>query len=128
MVKISRPMSKDAYLRHRLFEQMDQIRHSPVIWVSALAGSGKTTLVSSYIGDRNTPCLWYQLDKGDADAGTFFYYMREAVKKASPRKRLSLPLLTPEYFQGIPTFALRYFEQIYDRFKAPFLYRFRQLS
>jgi LuxR family maltose regulon positive regulatory protein len=121
MVKISRPKPKDAYLRHRLFKQLDHMRRFPVIWVSAPAGSGKTTLVSSYIGDRNIPCLWYQFDMGDADVATFFYYMGEAAKKVAPRKRISLPLLTPEYLQGVPTFALRYFEQMYDRLTSPFL-------
>jgi DNA-binding SARP family transcriptional activator len=119
MVKISRPTPKDAFLRHRLFDHLDQMRRFPVIWISAPAGSGKTTLVSSYIENRNIPCLWYQVDKGDTDVATFFYYMREAAKNASPRKRISLPLLTPEYLQGFSTFALRYFEHLYNRLKTP---------
>jgi LuxR family maltose regulon positive regulatory protein len=121
MIKIIRPTPKDVYLRHRLFDRLDHMRRFPVIWISAPAGSGKTTLVSSYIGDRNIPCLWYQLDRGDADLATFFYFMREASKKATPRKRLSLPLFTPEYHKGLFTFALRYFERLYDRLKPPFI-------
>jgi LuxR family maltose regulon positive regulatory protein len=121
MVKISRPKPKDAYLRHRLFKQLDHMRRSPVIWVSAPPGSGKTTLISSYIADGNIPCLWYQIDKGDADVATFFYYVSEAAKRAVPRKRIDLPLLTPEYLLGIPTFTLRYFEQLFSRFKPPFM-------
>ena len=61
------------------------------------------------------PCLWYQIDEGDADPATFFYYMGQAAKRASPRKRKPLPLLTPEYLQDIPTFTYRYFENLYDR-------------
>jgi len=121
MIKIIRPTPRDVFLRHRLFDRLDHLRRFPVIWISAPAGSGKTTLVSSYIEYRNIPCLWYQLDKGDADLATFFYFMREAAKKAAPRKRLSLPLLTPEYHKGLFTFVLRYFERLYDRLKPPFI-------
>jgi ATP/maltotriose-dependent transcriptional regulator MalT/DNA-binding SARP family transcriptional activator len=95
------------------------MRKYPVIWVSGPAGSGKTTLISSYIETRKIPCFWYQVDEGDADPATFFYYMGQAAKKASPRKKKSLPLLTPEYLQGIPTFTHRYFENLSDRLKIP---------
>lgn len=95
------------------------MRKRPVIWVSGPPGCGKTTLVSSYIEACNIPSLWYQIEEGDADPATFFYYMGQAAKKASPRKRKPLPLLTPEYLQGIPTFTLRYFENLYSRLKVP---------
>ncbi|MCX5844196.1 MAG: hypothetical protein NT022_10725, partial [Deltaproteobacteria bacterium] len=121
MIKISRPLSKGIYVRHRLFEQLDHLRNNPVIWVSAPAGSGKTILVSSYIENVRIPCLWYQLDGGDGDLATFFYYMGQAAAKAAPRKRKPMPLLTPEYLQGISTFTLRYFEELYRRIKVPSL-------
>ncbi|RPI76585.1 MAG: AAA family ATPase, partial [Desulfobacteraceae bacterium] len=119
MVKISRPTPKDAYLRQRLFKQLDRMRSFAVTWVSAPAGSGKTTLVSSYIEHRKIPCLWYQLDQGDGDLATFFYYLGQAAKKAAPRKRKPLPMLTPEYLQGLHIFALRYFEELCARVKPP---------
>jgi LuxR family transcriptional regulator, maltose regulon positive regulatory protein len=121
MVKISRPTPKDVCLRHRLFERLDHLRRFPVIWISAPAGSGKTTLISSYIENRKIPYLWYQLDSADTDIATFFYYLREAVKKALPRKRLSLPLFTPEYLQGASTFVLRFFERLYAGLTIPFI-------
>jgi ATP/maltotriose-dependent transcriptional regulator MalT len=88
------------------------MRKQPVIWVSGPPGSGKTTLVSSYLQVHETPCLWYQIDEADADPATFFYYLGQAAKRALPRKRKPLPLLTPEYLQGIPTFTFRYFETL----------------
>ena len=36
-------------------------------------------------------------------------------RKAAPRKRSPLPLLTPEYLRGIPAFTKRYFESLYER-------------
>jgi len=115
MSKVTRPVITDVFPRKRLFNLLDQKRRQPVIWVCGPAGCGKTTFVSSYIDARNLPCLWYQIDEGDADPATFFYYLGQAAKKAAPRIRRPLPLLTPEYLQGISAFTFRYFEKLYDR-------------
>ena len=119
MSKVIRPILRDVFPRKRLFILLDQMRKQPVIWVSGLAGSGKTTLVNSYLEARRIPCLWYEVDEGDADLATFFYYLGQAAKKAAPRKRKSLPLLTPEYLQDIPTFTKRFFEKLYERLPIP---------
>jgi DNA-binding SARP family transcriptional activator len=95
------------------------MRKRPVIWVTGPPGCGKTTLVASYLDTRKLPYLWYQVDAGDADPATFFYYLGQAVKRAAPRKRKPLPLLTPEYLQGIPAFTQRFFENLYSRLKIP---------
>ena len=119
--KITRPIPSRFFVRKRLFRLLDRCRKYPVIWINGPAGSGKTTLVSSYLDVNRLPCLWYQVDEGDSDIATFFSYMGMAAKQASPRRRKPLPLLTPEYLQGIPTFALRYFENLFDRLKVPSL-------
>lgn len=119
MSKVTRPILTEVLPRKRLFSLLDHMRKRPIIWLSGPAGSGKTTLVSSYLEARKLPCLWYQIDQEDSDPATFFYYMGQAAKKASPHKRKPLPLLTPEYRQGIPTFTLRYFENLYGRLKIP---------
>ena len=124
MSKVTRPIPVRVFQRKRLFNLLDRMRKQPVIWVCGPPGCGKTTLVSSYIEDRKIPCLWYQVDQGDEDIATFFYYMGLAAKKATPRKRKALPLLTPEYLQGISTFTLRYFENLYERLKIPSVFVF----
>jgi ATP/maltotriose-dependent transcriptional regulator MalT/DNA-binding SARP family transcriptional activator len=95
------------------------MRKQPAIWVSGPAGCGKTTLVNSYLEARRIPCLWYEVDEGDSDLATFFYYLGQAAKRATPRKKIFLPLLTPEYLQDIPTFTKRYFEKLYERLQIP---------
>jgi len=87
-------------------------------------GSGKTSLITSYLDDRKVPCLWYSLDEGDADIGTFFYYTGLALKKAAPGKKKPLPLFTPEYAQGIQVFSKRYFENLFSRVPTPFTFVF----
>lgn len=100
---------------------MDKGRDKPVIWISAPAGSGKTTLAASYLDSRKLPCLWYRVDEGDVDIATFFYYMGIAVKRAVPSRRTPLSLLTPEYQRSIPLFTKRYFEELCGRLKPPWI-------
>lgn len=115
IAKITMPDTSGVLRRKRLFHLLDEGRKRPVTWICGPPGSGKSTLVSSYIASRKLPCLWYQVDEGDADISTFFYYMGIAAKRAAPRSKKSLPLLTPEYLAGIPTFTKRYFEELYGR-------------
>jgi ATP/maltotriose-dependent transcriptional regulator MalT len=104
IAKVTHPTLTKVLPRERLFTLLDRKRQRPVIWVSGPPGSGKTTLVISYLEARKVPRLWYQVDKADADPATFFYYLGQAAKRAAPRKRKPLHLLTREYLQGIPTF------------------------
>jgi DNA-binding SARP family transcriptional activator len=121
LAKISRPRLPGVLARTRLFRIIDKGRRHPVVWISGPAGSGKTTLVGNYLDVHKLPCLWYQLDEGDADLASFFYYMGLAAKNAAPRHKRPLPLLTPEYGLGIPTFTRRFFENICSRLKPPFV-------
>jgi len=114
-VKITRPRLSGVVERSRLLGVLDAAMKRSVIWLSSPAGSGKTTLVSSYLDSRGSPCIWYQCDEGDSDPATFFYYMGLAAGNAVPRRKGPLPLLTPEYLPGMNTFARRYFEALYDR-------------
>ena len=117
-------MLKNVLPRVRLFDLMDRLRERSAVWVSGLAGCGKTCAVASYIEKLDIPCLWYEIDEGDADPATFVYYMGLATKKLSPRKRKLLPLLTPEYLPGLATFSRRFFEAVYGRLKSPMLFVF----
>jgi LuxR family maltose regulon positive regulatory protein len=113
--KISPPRLPTVQARPRLFQHLDTSRHHPVIWISAPGGYGKTTLVAHYIEERQLPCLWYQLDAGDADIASFFHYLGLAVKRLAPRVRRPMPVYTSEYFGGLPIFARRYFEELAAR-------------
>ena len=57
LAKLARPITDGLLERPRLFEVLDQACHKPTVWVSAPAGAGKTSLVSSYLENRQLPCL-----------------------------------------------------------------------
>ena len=125
--KISRPSAVEVVLRERLFALLDKCAEKPVTWLSAPGGSGKSTLVASYLDSRKLSCIWYQCDEGDSDLATFFYYMGLAAKQSAPRYKKPLPLLTPEYLAGIPTFTRRYFEQLFSRCKTIVLDNYQEV-
>jgi len=116
--KISRPSLPGILPRRRLFALLDGARERPVAWVSGPPGCGKTTAVASYLDHAGVRCLWYQLDEGDADVATFFYYLGLAA--AEHGKGAPLPLLTPEHHAGLAVFTRRYFQALYARLKPPF--------
>ncbi len=115
--KICRPVCKDALPRERLFKRLDDLRRAPVIWISGPPGSGKTTLVSSYIEALELDALWYQVDIGDAEAAGFFHYFSLAGKKAAPRRRKALPVFSVEHSRNLPFFCKHFFRDLFSRLK-----------
>ena len=106
--------------RERLFRLLEKSSEKPVIWISGPGGSGKTTLVSSYLQSRKLPVLWYQLDQGDEDSATFFYYLGLAFNNCVSPDHEPLPLLTAEYLAGIKAFTLHYFEKLFKQLPVPY--------
>ena len=114
LAKLTRPDPGEALLRERLFSKLDEAHKSPLIWISAPAGAGKTTLISSYIETRGLKELWYQVDTGDADIATFFHYFGQAVRNTS-RTRKKMPALTYEYQLGVTEFTRNFFREVFSR-------------
>lgn len=65
MINKGRPLPNNIVARPHLFNRLDLLLKTSSIWLSANAGSGKTSLISSYIEHRNLTCFWYQLDTGE---------------------------------------------------------------
>lgn len=81
LAKLSRPRLYDALARERLFSRLDELRRHPVVWIAGPHGAGKTTLVASYLEARKHRGIWYQLDAGDADVSTFFFYLSRPLRR-----------------------------------------------
>jgi ATP/maltotriose-dependent transcriptional regulator MalT len=117
LAKTTRPSVSGVLPRKRLFGLVD--RGAPVAWLTGPPGCGKTTLAASWVEATAQPCVWYQLDEGDADVATFFYYLSLAAA-AEQGAGEPLPLLAPEYQAGIAVFTRRYFERLFGELKTPF--------
>src|SRR5215467_8754104 len=80
LAKLTRPATAATYSRTRLFEELDKADAAPVVWVVGPPGSGKTTLIADYTATRRLQSLWYQVDRGDTDIASFFFYLAQAVQ------------------------------------------------
>ena len=120
LAKTTRPSLAGIIPRDRLFRRLDDALGSSVIWVNGPPGCGKTTLAASYLEQRKPVSLWYQLDEGDADVASFFYYLGLSTAELGKRKSTRLPQLTPEYHAGLPAFTRRYFQALYQQLGPSF--------
>ena len=75
---------KNYILRKELFQKLDNARDMSVIFVCGAPGTGKTTLISSYLRERlteNTPLkvCWLTLESSSNDLRSFWLYFATAV-------------------------------------------------
>jgi LuxR family transcriptional regulator, maltose regulon positive regulatory protein len=118
LAKLTRPALTAAFARTRLFETLDRHKGSPVIWLAGPPGSGKTTLVTDYTVRRGLNGLWYQIDRGDSDLASSFYYLTEAARVSG--RSVPLPPFQPSYLANVETFARTFFRELFHT-ETPYL-------
>lgn len=120
LAKLRAPRTEWAIPRPAWFRQLDRVfRRTPVAWLPAPAGAGKSTLVASYSHARRH--LWYQIDARDADPAAFFNYMYEAVVRRAPRARARLSAFGPDNLANPGNYARSFFEQLGAILRPPLL-------
>lgn len=76
MTKVYRPPPRpDMVSRPQLVRRLDEGLHRKLTLVSAPAGFGKTTIVSSWLAGSDRPAAWLSLDAGDNDPARFLTYL-----------------------------------------------------
>lgn len=95
--------------RSRLHQKLDEYHNSRLMLVTAPAGSGKTTLVTSWLAQQEKEVAWISLDKNDNDPLVFLSYAAAALHgiEAGVCKTIR-PLLTSADPPPIPV-LLTYF-------------------
>lgn len=120
LAKFSRPRLFNVHKRERLFRLLDERRSHPIIWIAGPPGSGKSTLVASYVEARKLPGMWFQADPGDADPATFFHYVRigaaEVPGRRSREAAAALPAFSAEYASDLPAFTRRFMRELFALF------------
>lgn len=116
LAKLTRPRVHEAVPRERLFARLDEEgNRRSALCVVGPPGAGKTTLVAGWLDAGKREGIWYQVDPGDADLATFFYYLRLAATPFARKDQQPLPLLTPEYLPDMEGFARRFFRELFSR-------------
>ncbi len=83
--KLYRPPLQAGFIpRPQLLEQLDGWQQRPLTLVSAPAGYGKTTLVSSWLESLECPTAWLSLDEHDKDLDLFLSYFLASVQTSFP--------------------------------------------
>jgi LuxR family maltose regulon positive regulatory protein len=121
LTKVTRPRLFPTYQRTDLNNLLDELSATPLIMVHSKPGSGKTTLVSSYIENRDIPCLWYRLDRHDEDLAIFFYYLGIAALRSNPCIKTALPQVSAERVLRVPSLAKEYFHKLFQCIESPFM-------
>ena len=110
--KLTAPDLFDVAPRERLFERLDEALKHPAIWLNGMAGAGKTTLVASYLDERQRPACWLHVDSGDRDPAELFPYLSALAGKAALARRW--PSYLPDHAHQLPVFARRFFRAFFD--------------
>lgn len=117
--KFSPPTTEHTYQRQRLHKRLDAALHRSAVWIEALPGSGKSTLVAEHLRQQPCPFLWYRMDEGDDDPATFFHLFASAVRRLVGES-IPLPQLTPEYSLGSHAFTRNFVRAIARHIQGTF--------
>jgi ATP/maltotriose-dependent transcriptional regulator MalT len=110
IAKLSPPRATRIHPRASLFRRLDEAARRRAVWVTGPPGSGKTALATSWSARSKGRVLWYQLDAGDGDPGTFFHFVSLAASQVANGS--ALPRFSTESLEAPHLFARRYFREL----------------
>ena len=94
-------IEKAFILRSELLEKMTRDKNKNVIFVTAPAGYGKTTLLSQFNHMTDEKVMWYHLDMFDNEILTFMTYLSEGIARCLGKHQEDIvPFLNERLDQG----------------------------
>lgn len=101
--KVLRPPLREATLRRdRLLDWLNAKIHHRIVFVTAEAGYGKTTLLSDFARRTRLRTLWYRLDEEDRDWISLLNYLVAAGRQVEPSFAPSTGALLRDLGSGGP--------------------------
>jgi ATP/maltotriose-dependent transcriptional regulator MalT/two-component SAPR family response regulator len=121
-------MEERYFKRQRLFKRLDENLRQPGLWLNGPAGSGKTSLVESYLNERKKQYIWYGVNPTDNDISSFFLSIQKYTEKIiAPDKLPSFPCKLDDNVSTI-AFSRQYFAQLYSQLSKPLILVFDNLN
>ncbi len=93
--KLHKPQLPDSVISR--VELLKDSYRASVILVSAQAGSGKSTIISSWLSEQNKSYSWYALDEWDNDLTQFFAVLIAGIKSIDEQASERLEQLLDTY-------------------------------
>ena len=79
-----------AIRRDRLYKHLYKSDHARLIFISAPAGYGKTSLVREWLQETDKRVAWFSIESSDNDVTQFLFYLLSALHYVFPNSFLSL--------------------------------------
>jgi ATP/maltotriose-dependent transcriptional regulator MalT len=116
IAKIQPPSATGLVPRPRLFAMLEKSTNGRMTWITAPGGSGKTSLLATWLEASGKQAVWLRLGAGDNDTAALFHYLTRAVQllceQQEPAIEIVLPVFTPEAFVDLALFGRRFFERL----------------
>lgn len=74
------PMGSVRCARPRLLGRLDAASAAPLVWIAGPPGSGKTTLMASWLEHTTRPAVWCRLDTDTLDADVLLRELAAAIR------------------------------------------------
>ncbi len=120
--KLHRPqLPTNLVTRPWLLEWLNQHRRRPLTLVSASAGYGKTTLISSWLEAVGSPSAWVSLDEHDDNLIVFLTYFIAATQTIFPQAgQKTLALLNAPHPPSLPVLTRTLSSEL-EQLPSPFI-------
>ena len=115
------PVPHDLVAREHLVDRLNKRLNRPLSLVSAPAGYGKSTLVSSWLENCDLPSVWLSLDETDNDLHLFLSYILTTIRTIFPEVGKEIQTILKGQELPAVSFLTGRFVNELDKIDTPFI-------